>query len=199
MKTTDEIAPVVSEALDGWLTGQKQIIGIDGPRGAGKTSLLKYLSAIRQDIVPVYLDDFLAPRTEREQLAKETMQYEADWRNVPWFRYSNFQVLIEAFLSSNAVFKSAIYNPETGLCDTEVSFDLSRQTLVVEGLMLLRSPAQDRLDKLIYLDIGSKSANKRLEQRESKPEGLIKGFEEFEEAYLEQSKVKQHADLVIHI
>jgi len=64
----EEIVKKANDAINKWAVGSKKlVVAIDGYTGVGKTTLLNQLAEINQEILPVYKDDFLLGKQERER------------------------------------------------------------------------------------------------------------------------------------
>ncbi len=65
------LARLIADDL-GHATGQQAVIGLSGPQGAGKTTLIRQLeAAFGERLLALSLDDFYLPKRDRERLAAE--------------------------------------------------------------------------------------------------------------------------------
>ena len=63
--------------------GPAVVVGIDGPGGAGKSTLARELSLLRDDVAVVSSDDFYRPLPEREALTRiEAVDLAFDWERL---------------------------------------------------------------------------------------------------------------------
>lgn len=208
MDVVDRHVTQIKKALDEWALPRKLMIGIEGYSGSGKTTILKELAERRSDIIPVYLDDFLASRAEREALANEPLTYKTDWHRAKWYRYEALQKLIKRFLNSDELYRTVLYDTATADWTRKATFDLSKRMMVIEGVMLLRSPAAEKLDRLILLESDRDAADRRrLERLMRKTRGAVGGdaqvwadkFHRLYSAYLAHERPDEQADLMIRV
>lgn len=206
MKTVESMAEPLMRKLDEWETGRKTVIGIEGYSAAGKTTLLNYVGSLRPGILTVEIDDFLAPAHERE--AVRVPWLEPDWRKAPWFRYNVLEELLKRYEESDLPYTAPIYNRKSKEFDGEKDFDLSKTTLVAEGIFLMHTPLANRLDYLVYVDVPFHIADQRRwerhMQREPNPDRVkhlawVEGFIKLYSEYLDTQKPQERADLVINV
>lgn len=209
MKTTEEIAEPLLKKLDAWkVPDQKTIVGIEGYSAAGKSTLLKFVADQRSDIVPVESDDFLSAERVRDMHRHEPIRLEPDWRKAPWFEYEALDRLLTQYEQGHGHYVSPIYNRKTKEFDGEKEFNLAKPLLLIEGTFLLQSPAADRLDHLVFLDISYELADARRWERHQKASPTasrekhmewLKRFVQIYDLYLEACDPKKKADVVISV
>ncbi len=188
----------------------KIVVGIDGYSGIGKTTTLKELAQRNQNILAVNRDDFIIPRKSFEtllsQASDKSVIFETEMLDLKKIRG-----FITAFRTSDTIYQTTIFNSDSGRCDIEQKYDLSKKILVLEGIFLFH-PKQlnDVFDVKIFLDGDIDAADQRRIKREKErwgkdyfphnhPDSYFRFVRIAFERYIKVCKPKESADLVISV
>lgn len=168
----------------------KNIIGLDGYSGIGKTTLSNEIENLNKNIKVLHLDDYIVTANTKERLEshlKENKEYlELEWKNVDDNSLNSLKTNIDGFKNSES--------------DTNI--------LLVEGIFLLHPMFNGLFDKIIFLDSDEKQADDRRIKREKErwkdayfpedhPDSFARLFKLAWQRYIELYKPKDNTDLVI--
>lgn len=209
----EKIAKKINKIIKKCFSNKKKIvIGIDGYSGSGKTTVLEYLAKINNDVLPLFLDDFIKHWLERKKMMDQTKNKSKIFE-LKWYRYREIEELILKFKKQKSDFyKTVIYDYEKNDFTSIKKFDLSKKILIVEGIFLFhpKHKISKMWDKKIYLDIDFKTGDKRRIEREMKkwgeryvsdthPDSYVAPFKRAYKKYLKKYKVKKEVDEIIKV
>jgi uridine kinase len=144
----------------------KLVVGLDGHTGTGKTTLLEQLADLNPDILPVHRDDFLFPRQKVQELLANTPDqstvFELEVCDV-----AKLREFISTYKTTTSPYHIEAYNPDSGECNIDQTYDFSKKIMVVEGVFMFHPKlTNDLWDKRIYLDGDAEKIKARRIQRE---------------------------------
>ena len=188
------------------ISNRVYIIGIDGLRGAGKTTLVNSLKLQLQNenysSYVLHIDDFIHPKRIRYDSSREE-----------WYCYYNLQwrydYLVKEILSpiknGEIIDKQIeIYNKESDEYFTQRVNLVHGSVLILEGVFLQRKELKDYLDFVIYLDVPQEVRLNRVLARDSYIGGLEdikckyeKRYFPAEEKYMLEYSPIENADFVL--
>ena len=189
-----------------WLCKQNaRILGISGVDTSGKTTFARhyqrYLRAIGLSAEVISLDDFHNPKAVRAMGANEIEAYEQNAFDTEKLIREVLQPIKE---QGNCVKEIACLNLFTDCYDKKLKLDIYADTLVIlEGVLLFRSPLDAWLDERVFLDISFEEVLRRAEKRDVPLYGteFLERYRSkyipIQQRYLEQHHPKQKADFVI--
>jgi uridine kinase len=211
-KKSKEIAKRIDRMIKSWLPEEKKIvIAIDGYSGSGKTTVLEYLARINNNVLPLFLDDFIEHWSKRKKMMDQAKNKSKVFE-LKWYRYRDVEELISRFRKQKSgLHKAIVYDYEKNDFGPIKKFDLSKRVLVIEGIFLFHPEHKisKMWDKKIYLDINFEKGDLRRTQREMEkwgeqytpethPDSYVLIFKQAYKKYLEKYKVKSRADVVIN-
>ncbi len=177
------------EALEALLALKPVLLAIDGPCGAGKSTLANRLADIFPDSAIYHMDDFFLPPALRsaERLA-------TPGGNVDYERFLQ-EVLLP--LSEQKPFTYRRYECQR---DTLTAVSAAPQPLaIIEGSYSLHPALRDFYDLKVFLDIDAESQAKRIVARS--PERLAERFFRewipMENLYFEACGVRDASDIIL--
>jgi uridine kinase len=197
-------ASQLAEALSTWLpSNAKLVVGIDGYSGVGKTTLVNDIAKHNAQVLPVHMDDFMVPVTDRERLianaADPSEVYELYWND-----YKLLRSLIDTFHNS----EDQRYVVQLPNGSTKI-LDLSKRILLLEGIFVFHPKLlNDVWDRRVLLELDPKIADQRRITREtqksgseyipeSNPTSFFRLFKIAYLRYLKEYQPKMVADMVI--
>lgn len=205
------IAKEINKNLILWLEEkEKLVVAIDGWTGVGKTTILKELEKLNQNIVCINQDDFILSTEEIQNLLKQ----EKDHSIVFELKNINLKAIkdpINQFRSGKGIFSIKTFNFKTGEVDVEKSFDLNKKILVMEGVFMFHPDLLNNIwDKRIYIDGNISVIDKRRVEREKErwgenyfpedhPDSFFKQVIIALKRYTEKYKPQEQADVVLNI
>ena len=183
-----------------------KVVAIDGPGGAGKTTLAKELKDRLEDqghkCVVLHIDDFITPRSVRynDSFEEWYCHYVFQWR----YNYLVEKILKPAKLNEEINTEIEFYEKHEDTYRVE-NVRIKRGTIIIlEGIFLQRSELRDYLDYIIYIDVPREEVIKRVLKRDSyigsEEEILHKYNRRYfpsEDRYDKTVEPKKRADLVI--
>ncbi|MEM8864677.1 MAG: AAA family ATPase [Planctomycetota bacterium] len=167
-----------------------RLVGIDGPGGAGKSTLAEQLRRRLGDAVVVHMDDFyrVMDDAERRKLTPE----EACDQSFDWERLRD-QVLSPLQSQRAAVYQR--YDWESGRLAESHRVD-SDALVIVEGVGSTRRELRGLYDFRVWVQTPKKVCLERQYARGHGNEDLIPRWRETEECYEAIHRPKEHADFV---
>lgn len=211
LNMTQKQVKQLNKVINNWsVTSDKLIVGIDGYTGVGKTTLLKELSKLNKNILPVNRDDFQIPRFKFRKIYKNVKDrsrvFELEMNDS-----ANLNKLVQTFRKSNKSYKIKAYDGVSGKVNVPKTFDFSKKIMVVEGVFMFHPKLLNKIwDKRIYLKGNIKKIDKRRVAREKKRWGKDYFPETQPDSYFRQViialkryqklyKPEKNADLVIKV
>jgi uridine kinase len=165
----NSITEKVNKSIISWSRNKdKLVVGIDGYTGVGKTTLLKELSKLNKNILPVNRDDFQISKVKFGKLYKNVKDrsrvFELEMNDS-----AKLKKLVDTFRKSNKPYKMKTYDGVTGKINIPKTFDFSKKIMVVEGVFMFHPKLLNKIwDKRIYLKGNIKQIDKRRVAREKK-------------------------------
>lgn len=180
MDEYDNLIYQIKEGYEKHIPTRPYIVALDGLSGAGKTTLVKQLKGILDNIVIIHIDDHIVERSKRYETGQEQ-----------WFEYYQLQwdtkYLIEHLfqkIQQNVSFlKLPFYYKEK---DTHINkiINLSTNSIVIiEGIFLLRDEWKNFYDYIIFLDCPKKIRYERVLQRDTYIGDLEERLEKYKKRY----------------
>ncbi len=156
---TEELALEANSKIEVWANNKnKLVIAIDGYTGVGKTTLSDNLVKLNPEIVAVHFDDFLLPHKE-----VKNEDFELGYNDYPVI-----EKLINTFRISSQPHNTRIFNPISGAVDTPITYDFSKQILIIDGVRMFHPKLLDHLwDRRVYLEGDTNAIDKRRIERET--------------------------------
>lgn len=210
---TEEIIQQACNAIQGWESDKKIIIGIEGYSGTGKSTLLRELEKRMPDILAVHRDDFMIPRKAwRSYFANATDKAKAlEYMTVDIPQILEFA---EKYRQTNDKQTFLLRADESsgstsGEKTFPFSFDFSKRIMVIEGIWLFHPHQFDQIfDYRIYLDANQDAADERRRKREmvrwgdryfpdTHPDNYFRLIKVAYNDYLKKYRPRERADLVM--
>ncbi len=186
-------------------TAKTVILGLDGPGGAGKSTLAQSLSdslsAEGRNTVVFHIDDFIHPRAVRYNDAYPQWEqyYYLQWR------YDYFmREVIGKIKAGKPLSPIELYDKENDTYKL-TAFDVPEGSVVIaEGVFLMREELAGAFDSVVYMDVPKETRLQRVLERDgyigSRDEIQKKYDERYfpaEDYYISTCKPTERADLVI--
>ena len=172
--------------------GPAVIVGIDGPGGAGKSTLARELALLRDDVAIIEGDDFYRPLAESTRAALtplEAVDLLFDWERL------RDEALAPLVRGEDASYRR--YDWGADRLGEEVATVAAGGVVLVEGCYVARPALRGYLDLIVAVDAPRELCIARqLERGENEP-GQVERWREAEEWYLERQDPRRVADLVI--
>jgi uridine kinase len=183
----------VSDAIDAVEPdGPAVLVGIDGPGGAGKSTLARELALLRGDVAIVQGDDFYRPLKESTRAALtpiEAVDLLFDWERL------RDEVLAPLLRGERACYRRYDWPSERLGSDT-MTIE-ARGVVVIEGCYVARPALRGYLDLIVVVDAPRELCiARRRAGGEIQPEQAARLLAA-EEWYLERQSPARVADLVI--
>jgi uridine kinase len=183
----------VSDAIDATEPeGPALLVGIDGPGGAGKSTLARELALLRGDVAIVQGDDFYRPLNESTRAALtpiEAVDLLFDWERL------RDEVLAPLLLGERARYRRYDWASERLGSDT-ITIE-ARGVVVIEGCYVARPALRGYLDLIVVVEAPRELCiARRRAGRGFQPEQIAR-LRAAEEWYLERQSPARVADLVI--
>ncbi len=170
------------------------LVAIEGPGGAGKTTLAEAIQNGSKDVVVIHHDDFYRPMDEMERRALSPQEgYE---------RYFDWQRLLRQLLlplRRGEIAQYQIYDWMTGDVGKEWVYVYPRGIILVEGVYTMRPELFPYYDFTIFVDTDEKTRYKRVVERDGEGFFWIRKWMEAENWYLEHWNPRDRADLVVNL
>ena len=166
-----------------------KVIAIDGRSASGKTTLARQLSAVLGAQV-IHMDDFFLP-----QELRTPARFSEPGGNV---HYERFKLEVIPFLRRTTGFTYRKFDCSK-MAPGETCNIAASSWRIVEGAYSLHPAFGSYADLKIFFDIAPAEQMKRIRRRngEEKARIFAARWIPFEENYINQTKVKERADLII--
>ncbi len=172
--------------------GPAVVVGVDGSRGAGKSTLARDLSLLRDDIAIVEGDDFYRPLTEstREALTPlEAVDLLFDWERL------RDEALAPLLRGEEARYRR--YDWDAGRMGEDVATVAAGGVVLVVGCYVARPALRGYLDLIVVVDAPRDLCIRRQLARGEDDEETIARWRAAEDWYFERQDPRRIADLVI--
>lgn len=183
-----------------------KVIGIDGPGGAGKTTISQNLKEKLEEqgykCIVLHIDDFITSRSIRYNNSFEEWycHYVFQWR----YNYLVEKILKPAKARHHIQDNIEFYEKHTDTYRIEFVNIGKNDIIILEGIFIQRAELREYLDYVIYMDIGREEVIKRVINRDvyigNKEEILEKYNARYfpsEDRYCKTVKPKKRADFLI--
>lgn len=154
----------INEGYEKHIEKRPYIVAIDGLSGAGKTTLVKHLERILENVVVIHIDDHIVERSKRYNTG-----------HAQWFEYYQLQwdtkflkeQLFQKIRQNVPSIKLTFHNKEE---DThfEQTINISGSSMIIiEGVFLLRDEWKSFYDYIVFLDCPKEMRYARVIQRDT--------------------------------
>jgi uridine kinase len=182
----------VSAAIDAAVhEGPAVVVGIDGPGGAGKSTLARALAHWRDDVAIIEGDDFYRPLSESTRAALtplEAVDLSFDWERL------RDEALAPLLRGDEARYRR--YDWASERLGEEVATVAASGVVVVDGVYVARPALRGYLDVIVVVEAPRELRVARMLARENAPE-LVARWQAAEDWYFERQDPKRVADLVV--
>lgn len=183
-----------------------KVIGIDGPGGAGKTTIAEKLKDKLEEkghkCIVLHIDDFITPRNVRykENFEEWYCHYIFQWR----YNYLIEKILKLAKERVEMQDNIEFYEKQNDTYRTEDVCIGKEDIIILEGIFIQRAELRDYLDYVIYIDVNREEVLKRVIKRDvyiGNEEEILKKYNlryfPSEDRYYKTVEPKERADFVI--
>ena len=167
-------------------------MGIDGPGGAGKSTLARELALLRDDVTVIAGDDFYRPLPERtrESLTPiESVDLTFDWERL------RDEVLGPLLRGEHARYRR--YDWASGRLGDDLSEVAAEGVVIVEGVYVARPALRGYLDLIVVVDAPRELCLERQRARGENDVDAIDRWRAAEDWYLEHQNPRRVADVVV--
>lgn len=185
--TVDQLVAFIQKRI---ISGRMTFVAIDGPSGAGKTTLAEALQNSRLAATVVHMDDFYSDEGV-DPLGGLTPEEACD-EYVDWQRLQ--ELVLEPLKDGDNGYYQ-VYDWVAHRPDTWVTLQ-PRGVLVIEGVYAMRPELREAYDVTVYVDTPSETRLSRLSMRPDNPV-WVKRWAEAEEWYNENIRPVGYADVVV--
>lgn len=185
---------------------QKKVIGINGVDTSGKSTFTnhfaKFLISTGRKTEVLHIDDFHNPLKVRLTGNNEIVAY---YNNA--FNYDQvISEILEPLQQNGSVNKSVVcLNLDTDQYENEILYEIDNETiLLVEGVLLFRTPLVEYFDSKIYIHISFEEVLKRAKVRdvpkygETFLEKYINKYIPIQKKYIEEHQPLKNSDIIIN-
>ena len=164
MDYLDNLIRQINEGYEKHNEKRPYIVAIDGLSGAGKTTLVKLLKRILENVVVIHIDDHIVERSKRYNTGHEQWfeYYQLQWDT----KFLKEQLFLKIRQNVSSI-KLPFYNKEE---DThgDQSINLSDcSVVIIEGIFLLRDEWKSFYDYIVFLDCPKEMRYARVIQRDT--------------------------------
>src|SRR5690606_36107159 len=154
----------ISEEYEKHIEKRPYIVAIDGLSGAGKTTLVKQLKRILENVVVIHIDDHIVEKSKRYNTGHEQWfeYYQLQWDT----KFLKEQLFLKIRQNVPSL-KLPLYQKEedTHLDQTINLSDCS--IVIIEGIFLLRDEWKSFYDYIVFLDGPKDIRYERVIQRDT--------------------------------
>jgi uridine kinase len=172
--------------------GPAVVVGIDGPGGAGKSTLARELELLRDDVAVIAGDDFyrVLPERTRESLTPlEAVDLTFDWERL------RDEVLAPLLAGRDARYRR--YDWGTGRLGEEVEEVAASGVVVIDGVYVARPALRGYLDLIVVVDAPRELCLARQLARGEHDPAEIERWRAAEAWYFERQDPRRVAALVV--
>ncbi|MGE5540922.1 MAG: uridine kinase family protein [Bacillota bacterium] len=196
-----------------WRQNPRAIIGIEGYSGAGKTTLVDQFASVDASILPIHLDDFIRPWSEREKLLIQPHVNQSEVFQTKWYQYDLLYKLLDTYKKgAHSTFTATLYDFNTHTLSRTCIFDLTKDMILLEGIFLFQHKLalNSKIDKRVFLKIDHSIGDARRINRERErwgndylgedhPDSYVHIYKKAYAEYLLAENPERQADLVISV
>ena len=163
--------------------GETILIAIDGPSGAGKTTLSQQLEDDLDDVATIHMDDLYAGW--EDALSQEL--------------YERISTQILTPLSQNSLARYHKYNWYTAAFEEWIELDCPR-FLLLEGVGAAAIPNRKWISFSVYMDVSDSLGLERVRRRDGDDiAAFIPKWQEMQRRHFEEHQTKAFADLLLEV
>lgn len=164
MDYLDNLIRQINERYEKHIEKRPYIVAIDGLSGAGKTTLVKHLEHILENVVVIHIDDHIVERSKRYNTG-----------HAQWFEYYQLQwdtkflkeQLFQKIRQNVSSIKLPFYNKEEDTNFNKTINISGYSMIIIEGIFLLRDEWKSFYDYIVFLDCPKEVRYKRVIQRDT--------------------------------
>jgi uridine kinase len=189
LAAAERVSAAIDEAAH---EGPAVIVGIDGPGGAGTSTLARELALLRDDVAIIAGDDFYRPLTESTRAALtplEAVDLLFDWERL------RDEALAPLLRGDEARFRC--YDWASGRLGEDVATVAASGVVIVEGVYVARPALLGYLDLVVVVDAPRELCLARQSARGENDPAEIERWRAAEEWYFERQDPRRAADLVV--
>lgn len=180
MVNSDNLIFQIKEGYEKHIKTRPYLIALDGLSGAGKTTLVKQLKGILNNVVIIHIDDHIVEKSKRYGTGQEQWfeYYQLQWDN----EYLKEQ-LFQKIQQNVQVLTLPFYQKEE---DTHINKTIklsSNSIVIIEGIFLLRDEWRSFYDYIVYLDCPKEIRYERVLLRDTYIGDLVARLKKYKARY----------------
>ncbi|WP_339173796.1 kinase [Solibacillus sp. FSL R5-0691] len=180
MVNSDNLIFRIKEGYEKHIKTRPYLIALDGLSGAGKTTLVKQLKGILNNVVIIHIDDHIVEKSKRYGTGQEQWfeYYQLQW-DTEYLKEQLFQKIQQNVQSLTLSF----YQKEE---DTHINKTInfsSNSIVIIEGIFLLRDEWRSFYDYIVYLDCPKEIRYERVLLRDTYIGDLVARLKKYKERY----------------